>query len=129
MKNCSAWSRADAVDMGRWVLTNFSRRVANFRRGGMMTKPACIPMPYWGYYFNVAGLDAAVSRAQAGGGKLLNGRWKSPVRCGVATLHGPAGRGLLAGGDDALSLAFARAPNLLYKAAHDAFSQILHRPG
>ena len=28
--------------------------------GGMMTKPETIPMPCWGYYFNVAGFDAAV---------------------------------------------------------------------
>ena len=35
--------------------------------GGMMNKPAEIPVPFWGYYFNVATLDAAIDRAASAG--------------------------------------------------------------
>jgi predicted enzyme related to lactoylglutathione lyase len=46
--------------------------------GGMMTKPETIPMPYWGYYFNVAGVDAAAARVTAGGGEIMNGPMEVP---------------------------------------------------
>jgi predicted enzyme related to lactoylglutathione lyase len=41
--------------------------------GGMSTKPATVPMPFWLYYFNVGDLDAAAKRVKAGGGKILEG--------------------------------------------------------
>jgi len=43
-----------------------------------MTKPAAIPTPYWGYYFNVDGIDAAVARVAAGGGNVINGPHQVP---------------------------------------------------
>jgi predicted enzyme related to lactoylglutathione lyase len=46
--------------------------------GGIMTKPAAIPMPYWGYYFNVDGIDAAAERVTAGGGAIINGPHQVP---------------------------------------------------
>jgi len=39
--------------------------------GGMMTKPAEVPMPFWLFYFNVPALDAAIARAVARGAKML----------------------------------------------------------
>jgi uncharacterized protein len=35
-------------------------------------------MPYWGYYFNVAGVDAAAARVTAGGGEIMNGPMEVP---------------------------------------------------
>ena len=41
--------------------------------GGMFTKPATVPAPFWLYYFNVGDIDAAVTRVKAGRGQVLNG--------------------------------------------------------
>jgi predicted enzyme related to lactoylglutathione lyase len=41
--------------------------------GGMMTKPATVPVSSWLYYFDVGDIDAAVKRVKAGGGQLLSG--------------------------------------------------------
>ena len=47
--------------------------------GGMMTKPAEVPHPAWLYYFNVAGIDAAVERVKANDGAVLNGPMEVPA--------------------------------------------------
>lgn len=39
--------------------------------GGMMTKTDAVPAPFWLYYFNVDGIDAAKDRVAAGGGEIL----------------------------------------------------------
>jgi hypothetical protein len=44
----------------------------------MMTKPAAVPMPFWGYYFNVPSIDAGTAKIKAGGGKILNGPMEVP---------------------------------------------------
>ena len=59
--------------------------------GGMMTKPAAIPMPYWGFYFNVAGIDAAAARVTAGGGKIMNGPMQVPGGQWVVQCMDPQG--------------------------------------
>jgi len=41
--------------------------------GGMFTKPATQPVPFWLYYFNVADIDEATRRVKAGGGRIVNG--------------------------------------------------------
>lgn len=41
--------------------------------GGMFTKPAAAPIPFWLYYFNVDDLDAALRRTKAGGGQVFEG--------------------------------------------------------
>lgn len=41
--------------------------------GGIFTKPAMVPVPFWLYYFNVADIDAAAARAKAAGGEILEG--------------------------------------------------------
>ncbi|HEY5723160.1 MAG TPA: VOC family protein [Allosphingosinicella sp.] len=38
--------------------------------GGMMDKPENIPASHWGFYFNVDGIDSAVERIAANGGKV-----------------------------------------------------------
>jgi uncharacterized protein len=54
--------------------------------GGILTKPPTIPSPTWLHYFNVGDLDAAIDRAKAGGGQILNEPIEAPdgswvVRC------------------------------------------------
>ena len=54
--------------------------------GGMFTKPATIPAPFWLYYFNVDDIDATAQRVKAGGGEILDGPLEVPggswvIRC------------------------------------------------
>ena len=54
--------------------------------GGMVTKPATMPDPFWLYYFNVGDIDATTQRVVAGGGQILDGPLEVPggswiVRC------------------------------------------------
>jgi uncharacterized protein len=41
--------------------------------GGMFTKPATLPLPFWLYYFNIDDVLAAAKRVEAGGGQILYG--------------------------------------------------------
>jgi predicted enzyme related to lactoylglutathione lyase len=41
--------------------------------GGMFTKPATLPLPFWLYYFNTDDIQAAAKRVEAGGGQILYG--------------------------------------------------------
>ena len=46
--------------------------------GGMMTRPAEMPMSAWLFYIHVADLEGAMAAAQAAGGKVLNGPMDVP---------------------------------------------------
>ncbi len=41
--------------------------------GGIFTKPATAPVPFWLLYFNVDDIDAAVAQVTANGGRILEG--------------------------------------------------------
>jgi uncharacterized protein len=41
--------------------------------GGMFTKPATLPLPFWLYYFNIDDIQAAAKRVEAGGGQIVYG--------------------------------------------------------
>ena len=71
------WKKSDAIDMGP-MGTYQLFATGDHAVGGMMTKPANMPTPGWGYYINVSGLDAAVARATAAKGKVLNGPIQVP---------------------------------------------------
>jgi uncharacterized protein len=47
--------------------------------GGMMTKSPEMPAPFWGYYFNVEGIETALARVEAAGGKKLMGPTQVPT--------------------------------------------------
>jgi len=71
------WTKAEAIDMGamgRYQL--FAAGGAPI--GGMMTKPAGVPAPFWTYYFQVDGIGAAMERLKAGGGTVINGPMEVP---------------------------------------------------
>ncbi len=71
------WTKAEAIDMGamgRYQL--FAAGGAPI--GGMMTKPAGVPAPFWTYYFQVDGIGAAMERLKAGGGAVINGPMQVP---------------------------------------------------
>ncbi len=46
--------------------------------GGMLTKPATAPIPYWLFYFNVGDIDVAIQRVKSGKGRILNGPIEVP---------------------------------------------------
>jgi predicted enzyme related to lactoylglutathione lyase len=71
------WTKADTIEMGEMGQYQLFATGAE-PVGGMMTKPPAIPRPFWGYYFNVPALDAAVVRVKAAGGAILMGPAEVP---------------------------------------------------
>ena len=71
------WTKAEAIDMGP-MGTYQLFATGDDPVGGMMMKPEAIPMPYWGYYFNVESIDAAAARVTGRGGRILNGPMQVP---------------------------------------------------
>jgi uncharacterized protein len=59
--------------------------------GGMFTKFPQDPVPYWLYYFNVGDIDAAVERANAGGGEVFKGPLELPSGSWIARCRDPQG--------------------------------------
>ena len=85
------WTKDQALDMGPMGTYQLFKTGGQYAAGGMMTKPAAIPVPFWGYYFNVDALDAAVARVTAGGGKILNGPMEVPGPMWVVNCMDPQG--------------------------------------
>jgi uncharacterized protein len=72
------WEKDQSLDMGE-MGTYQLFKIGGQPSGGMMTKPKDLPAPpYWGYYFNVDAIDAAVERVNAGGGKVVMGPMEVP---------------------------------------------------
>lgn len=71
------WTKAEPFDMGPMGLYQIFQW-GDQPIGGMMNKPESVPAPFWGYYFNVDGIDAAAARVKAGGGQVLNGPHEVP---------------------------------------------------
>jgi predicted enzyme related to lactoylglutathione lyase len=85
------WKKDEGLDMGDMgVYQLFSHDGAQI--GGMMKKPETIPAPpYWGFYFNVDALDAAIARSTAKGGKVVNGPMEVPGGAWVVNCVDPHG--------------------------------------
>ena len=59
--------------------------------GGMFTKLASAPMPFWLYYFNVGDIDMALRRVEEGGGRVVMGPHELPGDSGIARCIDPQG--------------------------------------
>lgn len=59
--------------------------------GGIMTKPAQIPRPCWGYYFEVDDIDAAAARVRQAGGEVVAGPMDVPDGSRVLQARDPQG--------------------------------------
>jgi uncharacterized protein len=83
------WQQADAEvgEMGTYQLFSAGGQTI----GGMLTKPATIPAPFWLYYFNVGDLDAAAQRVDAGGGEILAGPFEVPGGSWIVQCTDPQG--------------------------------------
>ena len=66
------------MDMGPMGIYQLFKAGGDEAIGGMMTKLDAMPVPFWLYYFNVAGIDAAAKAVEAGGGQVLNGPHEVP---------------------------------------------------
>ena len=67
------WEKQEAMDMGGDMGVYQMFGFGKVMLGGMMNKPANLPVPFWNYYFNVGNIDEAVERVKAGGGQVTNG--------------------------------------------------------
>lgn len=71
------WTKGDAMDMGPmgvYQIFDLDEQML----GGMMTKTEAEPAPFWLYYFNVEGIDAAKARVEAAGGQVTSGPMEVP---------------------------------------------------
>jgi uncharacterized protein len=59
--------------------------------GGMFTKPATLPLPFWLYYFNVDDVQAAAKRVEGGGGQIVYGPTQVPGGAVVVHCADPQG--------------------------------------
>ena len=85
------WERTAAHDMGDLGLYYlFGRNGRDI--GGAFTKPQDMPMPvsWWGY-IRAKDVDTVVSKAKAGGGKLINGPTEVPGGDWIAQFVDPQG--------------------------------------
>lgn len=71
------WTTTDQMDMGP-MGTYRIFAAGGPHIGGMMDKPAEMPASAWSFYFVVKGIDAAVQRIEANGGKLMMGPHEVP---------------------------------------------------
>ena len=83
------WSRIRSMDLGPMgTYELFGKGAAEL--GGMFTMPSQMPRAAWLYYVSVDDLEAAVARAKAAGGTLMNGPMDVPGGR-VAQLSDPQG--------------------------------------
>jgi hypothetical protein len=84
------WTKDESMDMGpAGAYHVFSAGAGQI--GGIMTKFAAEPAPYWLYYFAVENIDAAVGRVAAKGGKVVNGPHQVPGGGWIIVGHDPQG--------------------------------------
>jgi predicted enzyme related to lactoylglutathione lyase len=83
------WQKADSHIgfMGTYQRFSAGRETI----GGMFTKPATLPLPFWLYYFNTDDVDAAAKRVQAGGGEILYGPTQPPGGAWIVHCTDPQG--------------------------------------
>jgi predicted enzyme related to lactoylglutathione lyase len=71
------WTKAEAHNMGPMGICQLFAAGGD-AIGGMMNKPAEMPQCWWNYYINVDGIDAAKTRVENGGGKVMMGPMQVP---------------------------------------------------
>ncbi|MCR5879018.1 VOC family protein [Phenylobacterium sp. J367] len=84
------WTKDSDMDMGPMgAYRLFS--TPDGPAGGMMTKPANMPVPCWTYYFRVGGIDEAAAKVSASGGALIMGPMEVPSGDWVLQATDPQG--------------------------------------
>lgn len=83
------WQKAETQQGAMGIYQQFS--AAGETIGGMFTKPPTLPLPFWLYYFNVADIEAAARRVEAGGGEILYGPMEVPGGAWILHCADPQG--------------------------------------
>ncbi|MGH6813139.1 MAG: VOC family protein [Methylocella sp.] len=83
------WQKADAHIGAMGTYQRFSAGGETI--GGMFTKPATLPLPFWLYYFNVGDVEAAAKCVEAGGGQILYGPTAVPGGAWIVHCTDPQG--------------------------------------
>jgi predicted enzyme related to lactoylglutathione lyase len=84
------WTKDQAMEMGPvGVYQLFA--IGGVPVGGMMTKMANMPSPFWVYYFNVPEIRAAEGRVKAAGGQIINGPHEVPGGSWIVQCLDPQG--------------------------------------
>lgn len=84
------WTRSEAMDMGAMGVYQLFA-AGKDAIGGMMTKPAAMPIPFWNFYFQVDAIGAAMERLTARGGKVINGPMEVPGGAWIVQALDPQG--------------------------------------
>jgi predicted enzyme related to lactoylglutathione lyase len=71
------WVKGNSVDMGA-MGTYQLLMIKDAEAGAMFNSPAATNGPFWLYYFNVEGIDAATDRITKNGGKVMMGPTQVP---------------------------------------------------
>jgi predicted enzyme related to lactoylglutathione lyase len=86
------WTKEQDMPMGPMGAYRLFKTGGETAAGGMLTKPPQVPMPFWGFYFSVAGgIDAAIGRVTKGGGKIVNGPMEVPGGSWIVQAVDPQG--------------------------------------
>lgn len=86
------WVKGEAMGMGeQGVYQLFAAEPGGEPVGAVMTKMPDMPMPAWLFYFNVEGIDAAIDRINAGGGKVMMGPHPVPGDAWIVVGTDPQG--------------------------------------
>src|SRR5262245_6393655 len=84
------WEKGEAMDMG--AMGKYQLFLINGEQaGGIMNKPAEVPVPSWGYYVNVEDINAAADRVKSAGGKVVNGPMDVPGGSKIVQCTDPQG--------------------------------------
>ncbi|MBP8295828.1 MAG: VOC family protein [Burkholderiales bacterium] len=85
------WTKAREFDMGALGIYQLFATGGADPVGGMMTRTPDTPAPFWLYYFNVDGIDAAVERIGTAGGSVVMGAHQVPTGQWIAQCADPQG--------------------------------------
>ena len=88
--NLFVWTKAEAIDMGPMGVYQIFA-IDGTQSGGIMTKTPQTPAPFWLYYFNVAAVEAVMTRVKRGGGQVLSGPHQVPGGSWIAQCFDPQG--------------------------------------
>jgi hypothetical protein len=83
------WQKAESHHDAMGTYQAFS--AGGMTIGGMFTKPATLPLPFWLYYFNIDDIQAAAKRVEAGGGQILYGPTGVPGCASIVHCADPQG--------------------------------------
>ena len=89
-RNMFGWTPSQDMDMGPMGIYRIFA-TGGGPAGGMMTKMADMPTPFWAYYFNVTSIDDAVQRTISAGGEVVNGPHEVPGPMFIANCRDPQG--------------------------------------